>query len=110
MDEATSYTLDLFLVAGGRIHDYAMNGPRFFEGDSGSYSLEGVSPEARAGVWTLAALGTMDGSEEANAPGKSWGERIGPNDRIQAWPLRTEARCRTDGCRPPETDTRSSTT
>jgi hypothetical protein len=83
VDEATSYTLDLFLVAGGRIHDYAMNGPRFFEGDSGSYSLEGVSPEARAGVWTLAALGTMDGSEEANAPGKSWGERIGPNDRIQ---------------------------
>ena len=83
VDEETSYTLDLFLVAGGRIHDYAMNGPRFFEGDSGSYSLEGVSPEARAGVWTLAALGTMDGSEEANAPGKSWGERIGPNDRIQ---------------------------
>ena len=83
VDEETSYTLDLFLVAGGRIHDYAMNGPRFFEGDSGSYLLEGVSPEARAGVWTLAALGTMDGSEEANAPGKSWGERIGPNDRIQ---------------------------
>ena len=25
----------------------------------------------------------MDGSEEANALGKSWGERIGPNDRIQ---------------------------
>ncbi len=83
VDEETSYTLDLFLVAGGRIHDYAMNGPRFFEGDSGSYLLEGVSPEARAGVWTLAALGTMNGSEEANAPGKSWGERIGPNDRIQ---------------------------
>ena len=83
VDEDTSYTLDLFLVAGGRIHDYAMNGPRFFDEDSGSYSLEGVSPEERAGVWTLAALGTADGSEEANAPGKSWGERIGPNDRIQ---------------------------
>ena len=83
VDEATSYTLDLFMVAGGRIHDYAMNGPRFFEEDSGSYSLEGVSPEARPGVWTLAGLGTVAGSEEANAPGKSWGERIGPNDRIQ---------------------------
>ncbi len=83
IDKDTSYTLDLFIVAGGRIHDYAMNGPRFFEEDSGSYSLEGVSPEARPGVWTLAALGTADGSEEANAPGKSWGERIGPNDRIQ---------------------------
>ena len=42
VDEATSYALDLFLVAGGRIHDYAMNGPRFFEEDSGSYSMEGV--------------------------------------------------------------------
>ena len=83
VDEETSYTLDLFLVAGGRIHDYAVNGPKFFDGDSGAYSLEGVSPEARAGVWTLAGLGTLDGSEEANAPGKSWGERIGPNDRIQ---------------------------
>ena len=83
VDEETSYTLDLFLVAGGLIHDYAMNGPRFFEGDTGSFSLDGVSPEARPGVWTLAGLGTVDGSEEANAPGKSWGERIGPNDRIQ---------------------------
>lgn len=83
VNEDVSYTLDLFLVAGGRIHDYAMNGPRFFEEDSGSYTLEGVSPKARPGAWTLAALGTMDGSEEANAPGRSWGERIGPNDRIQ---------------------------
>ena len=55
-----------------------MNGPKFFEGDAGSFSLAGVSPRAREGVWTLAALGTMDGSEEANAPGESWGERIGP--------------------------------
>ena len=83
VDDDTSYTLDLFLVSGGRIHDYAMNGPRFFEGDAGSFSLEGMSPAAREGAWTLAALGTMDGSEEANAPGMSWGERIGPNDRIQ---------------------------
>ena len=83
VDEETSYTVDIFPVAGGRMHDYAMNGPKFVEGDSGAFSLEGVSPAARPGVWTLAALGTVGGSEEANAPGKSWGERIGPNDRIQ---------------------------
>ena len=83
VDEETSYTVDIFSVAGGRVHDYAINGPRFVEGDSGTFSLDGVSPVARPGIWTLAALGTVDGSEEANAPGKSWGERIGPNDRIQ---------------------------
>ena len=83
VDDETSYGVDLFLVAGGRIHDYALNGPKFFEGDEGSASVAGPDLQAREGAWTLAALGTMDGSEEANASGKSWGERIGPNDRIQ---------------------------
>ncbi|NOY79875.1 MAG: hypothetical protein GXP31_02600 [Kiritimatiellaeota bacterium] len=74
------YFVDLFDVRGGRRHDYSFHGQITKRGEG--FRLEGASLRPQKNVWTLAGLsGFADASFDA--PGRSWGERVAPGNRIR---------------------------
>ncbi len=74
------YFVDLFDVAGGKQHDYSFHGQVTEAGEG--FTLEGPAPKPVDNVWTLAGLsGHADATYDA--PGRSWGERVLPGNRIR---------------------------
>ncbi|WP_221773456.1 heparinase II/III family protein [Ruficoccus amylovorans] len=70
------YFVDIVYVLGGNTHDYVWNGP-YANAGVDPFRVEGVTPEAVEGIWTLASVGNPKlRSESWNQPGQSWGERL----------------------------------
>jgi hypothetical protein len=72
-----SYWVDLYDIDGGRVHDYSMHAP------PGSFGIDGASPAKQDGVWTLAGLDDEWRDAFFDAPGRSWGERLGVDGMIE---------------------------
>jgi len=74
------YFVDLFNVRGGSQHDYSFHGQTTGKGEG--FALQGAVPKPVENVWTLAGLsGHADATFDA--PGRSWGERCMPGNRIR---------------------------
>ena len=74
------YFVDLFNVRGGSQHDYSFHGQTTQKGEG--FTLQGADPKPIENVWTLAGLsGHADATFDA--PGRSWGERCMPGNRIR---------------------------
>jgi len=74
------YFVDLLEVQGGKQHDYSFHGQVTERGKG--FTLKGAEPKPVANAWTLAGL---SGHQDAtfDAPGRSWGERVQPGNRIR---------------------------
>lgn len=79
-----SYWIDLFDIDGGRVHDYAMHANPLDK--RGSFTIDGVEPKPRDGLWTLAALDSKWRDATFNKKGQSWGERLTINGVIAKLP------------------------
>lgn len=92
IDPQNYYFVDAFHVLGGRTHDYVWNSQYVDKGMEKAlgtgFAVEGISPQSRPEVWTLASLGgERYRNEEWNKPGQSWGERLnGENGMVAALP------------------------
>ncbi len=74
------YFVDLFNVGGGQQHDYSFHGQVTRNGEG--FDLRGADVKPVENAWTLAGLsGHADATFDA--PGRSWGERVQPGNRIR---------------------------
>ena len=83
VDEAHTYYVDLFDVTGGSFRDYSFHAPYHDTLLTNALTLEGVKPDPVKGAWTLAGLSPEFRDAPWNAPGRSWGERVGSAESIR---------------------------
>ncbi len=86
VDDQRFYSIDVFRVTGGKVHDYLWYGPhQAKDGPASDFQLTGPTPEKIDNVWSLAALDHPERQAEVyNQPGYAWGERImAGNSQIQ---------------------------
>ena len=80
LPNGSGYFVDRFEVQGGKQHDYSFHGQVTDKGEG--FTLDGASPTPVENAWTLAGLsGHADATFDA--PGKSWGERVLPGNRVR---------------------------
>ncbi|MCC6681751.1 MAG: hypothetical protein IT445_12690 [Phycisphaeraceae bacterium] len=86
VDDQRFYSIDVFRVTGGKMHDYLWYGThQAKDGPASDFQLTGPTPETIDNVWSLAALDHPERQAEVyNQPGYAWGERImAGNSQIQ---------------------------
>ncbi|PKO18148.1 hypothetical protein CVU37_07465 [candidate division BRC1 bacterium HGW-BRC1-1] len=82
VDEANSYYIDLFDVKGGSFRDYSFHAPWNDKLLTAALTMEGIDPKPVKGAWTAAGLSPEFRDASWNAPGRSWGERVGNAETI----------------------------
>ena len=83
VDDAHAYYLDLFDVKSGSSRDYVLHAPDHDTLLTGALTLDNLRPAPVEGAWTLAGLDPEFRDAPWNAPGRSWGERVGPGETIR---------------------------
>lgn len=76
LDSGKFYMLDIFRVRGAETHDYFWYGPEMSKEDENIFDIEGMMPQSRDGIWSLAGLNDEYKGLSYNKPGQSWGERL----------------------------------